>query len=132
MNDRARQKRPLFDPSVQSRRWEVPMEKARVSAPKRGLAKPLGGVALARSITGMIVGAVALGFLVACVGALVLDVVGPGMSGGHGFAGLDRDVTAPLAGELIETRSMSADRNAGGSAATAYRGRGKKTPWIKE
>src|SRR5271166_1458554 len=66
--DHARQKRPLFDPSVQSRRGEVPMEKARVSAPKRGLAKPLGGVALARSITGMIVGAVALNFLVACVG----------------------------------------------------------------
>ena len=79
------------------------MEKARVSAPKRGQRKPLGGVALARSITEMIASAVALGFLVAYVGALVLDVVGPGMSGGHGLAGLDRDETAPLAGELTET-----------------------------
>src|SRR5271166_5226090 len=111
--DRARQKRPLFDPSGQSRRWEVSMGKERVLAPKRGQGKPLGGAALARSITEMIVGAVALGFLVACVGALVLDVVDQNMSGGHGFAGLDRDETAALAGELIETRSMSADRNAG-------------------
>ncbi len=102
MIDRPRQKRPLFDPSGQSRRGEVPMEKARVSAPKRGQGKPLGGVALARSITGMIVGAVALGFLVASVGALVLDVVGSGTAGGYGFASLDRDETRPLAGELTE------------------------------
>ena len=70
------------------------MDKIRVLAKTRGFGKPLGAaVAIARSITGMIVGAVTLGFLVACVEAVVLDVVGPGTSVGYRFAGLDRDET---------------------------------------
>lgn len=89
------------------------MDKIRVLAPTRGFGKPLGAaVAIARSITGMIVGAVTLGFLVACVEAVVLDVVGPGTSVGYGFVGLDRDETGPIAGELTETRSMWVDRTA--------------------
>ncbi len=90
--------------------------------------KPLGAVALARSITGMIVGAVALGFVVACVGALVLNLADSGMFGGHGFAGLDRDETAPLAGELIEARSMSVGRTAKRVGLPQLRGTEAKNP----
>ncbi len=81
------------------------MEKVRVLAPTRAFRKPLGGVvAIARSITAMIVGGVTLGFLVARVEAVVFDAVGPGMPGGHGFARFDPDATGPIAGKLTETR----------------------------
>ena len=94
MIDRARQQRPFFEPIGQPSRWQVLMDKIRVLAPTRGFAKPLRAVgAIARSIAGMIVGAVTLGSLVACVEAVVFDAVGPGMSVGHEIANLDRDET---------------------------------------
>jgi len=141
MIDRARQQRPFFEPIGQPSRWQVLMDKIRVLAPTRGFAKPLRAVgAIARSIAGMIVGAVTLGSLVACVEAVVFDAVGPGMSVGHEIANLDRDETGPIAGELTETRSMWVDRTArkGPSALAQSRRRAKAqthhgwTPSIEE
>jgi hypothetical protein len=82
-----------------------------------GFARSISPVAtIAGSITAMILGALALGVIVTCIGTLVLDSVEPEEPGARALVELDLGKARVVSGELTEARSVWIDRKCQASA----------------